>query len=174
MADNNGTDNSTTNDDNANDDNANVGATNGVISTPGSEVVAASPNATLAYPASAPETAPDGFASAGSTPTVEQAPASSTPPTATAAPAAPAPVLPAARTGKVQRRLTIATLSLASLIVLAGIFGSGVLLGAHLGTGGQASQGQMQGGPGGGFGPGGSGTDSGTGTGPGTGTQESN
>jgi hypothetical protein len=162
MADNNGTHDSTTND---------------ADTTPGSEVVAASPAATLAYPASAPMTAPDGYASAGSTTNAGQAPASSTPPPAAAAPAAPtnsAPALPKASTGKVQRRLTIATLSLASLIVLAGIFGSGVLLGTHLDTGGQASQGQMQGGPGGGFGPGGSGTDSGTGTGPGTGTQESN
>ena len=162
MADNNGTHDSTTPE---------------ADTTPGSEVVAVSPAATLAYPESAPVTAREGYASAGSTATAEQAPASSTPPPAAAAPAAPtnpAPALPQASTGKVRRRLTIATLSLASLIVLAGIFGSGVLLGTHLGTGGQASQGQMQGGPGGGFGPGGSGTDSGTGMGPGTGTQESN
>jgi len=94
--------------------------------------------------------------------------------------APPAYAVPVAKTasGKTQRRITVATLSLAGLIVLAGIFGSGVLLGTHLTTGGEASQGQMQGGPGGGFAPGGqaptqggsggSGTDSGTGPGSGT------
>jgi hypothetical protein len=98
--------------------------------------------------------------------------------------AAPAGAVPPARTasGKVRRRITVATLSLAGVIVLAGIFGTGVLLGTHLGNG-QPSQRQMQSGPGGGFTPGGqapaqdgTGTDSGTrpgtdiGTDPGTGS----
>ena len=110
------------------------------------------------------------------TPAAEEASSgASTPPSGTT---------PVAQTasGKTQRRITIATLSLAGLIVLAGIFGSGVLLGTHLTAGGEASQGQMQGGPGSGFapggqvptqgGPGGSRTDSGTDSGADSGTSD--
>jgi hypothetical protein len=150
---------------------------------PGSAVVAATAPPAAVYAASAPQAQP--AAGAGALP-------DATPPDPAASGATTDGTVPPATQSsrKAQKRITIAALSLAGVIVLAGIFGSGVLLGTHLEGAAQPSQQQMQGGPGSEFSPGGeaptqggpgsgtrpgsgSGTDSGTDPGTDSGTADS-